>query len=67
MLVRIDRMPASTEAESTMLSSYSLNVPFVPVCFERRELITHVGVITGIQPNQYNVFCNFINRDINLG
>ena len=56
-----------TEAESTMLSSYSLNVPFVPVCFERRELITHVGVITGIQPNQYNVFCNFINWDINLG
>jgi len=54
------------EAENTMLLSYSTNVPFVTVCFERRELITHVGVITGIQPNQYNVFCNFPNWEFRL-
>ncbi len=54
------------DAESTMLLSYSTNAPFVTVCFERRELITHVGVITGIQPNQYNVFCNFANWKFHL-
>ncbi len=54
------------DAEDVMLQSYIVNAPFTAVCFERRELISHVGVITGIRPNQYNVFHDFINWDIHL-
>ena len=31
----------------------------LPVCFERRELLTHRGVATGISATQYDVFHNF--------
>ncbi len=37
----------------------------IPICFERQEVITHRNVISGIEPNQYNVFYNFKNWVIN--
>ena len=38
----------------------------LPVCFERRELLTHRGVATGISATQYDVFHNFYEWTINL-
>ncbi len=54
------------DAEYNMLQSLFANVPFLPVCFERREVISHVGVIKGIRPNQYNVFYDFAHWTIDL-
>lgn len=38
----------------------------VPVCFERREILTHRNVITGISATQYDIFYNFKDWTINL-
>ena len=38
----------------------------LPICFERRELLTHRGVATGISATQYDVFHNFYEWTINL-
>ena len=38
-------------AESTMLQLMSRNSVFIPVCFEKREAISHLGVIKGMAPN----------------
>ncbi len=38
----------------------------LPVCFERRELLTHRGVATGISATQYDIFHNFNDWTINL-
>jgi len=54
------------DAEQIMLESFRSNAPFVPVCFERREAISHVGVITGLKPNQYNVFHNIAGWSLNF-
>ncbi len=54
------------EAQRTMLQSLAANAPLVPLCFEREEVISHIGVIKGMTPNQYNVFCNIHNWTISL-
>ncbi len=54
-------------AESTMLQLMSRNSVFIPVCFEKREAISHLGVIKGMAPNQYTLFTNITNWTINLG
>lgn len=38
----------------------------LPVCFERRELLTHRGVAAGISATQYDVFHNFNDWTIDL-
>ena len=38
----------------------------LPICFERRELLTHRGVATGISATQYDVFHNFKDWTITL-
>ena len=38
----------------------------LPLCFERRELLTHRGVATGISATQYDIFHNFNEWTINL-
>ncbi|MEG2072848.1 MAG: ABC transporter substrate-binding protein [Oscillospiraceae bacterium] len=30
--------------------------PIVPICFEKQQVITHRGVISGLKPTQYNIF-----------
>ena len=37
----------------------------LPICFERRELLTHRGVATGISATQYDVFHHFNEWTIN--
>ena len=38
----------------------------LPICFERRELLTHRGVVTGISPTQYDIFNKFYDWTITL-
>ena len=37
-----------------------------PICFERRELLTHRGVVTDVQATQYDIFHNFKEWTIQL-
>lgn len=43
------------------------SAPIIPVCFERREVLTHRGVVSGMSATQYNVFNGIENWTINLG
>ena len=53
-------------AEREMLSAMAQNSVFIPICFEKREAISHIGVIKGMVPNQYNLFTNITNWTVNL-
>ena len=55
------------EAEAAMLQLLLQNTVMVPVCFEKMEVISHLGVIKGMMPNQYDVFAGFADWKINLG
>ena len=38
----------------------------LPICFERRELLTHRNVVSGAKPTQYDTFHNFYEWKIDL-
>lgn len=38
----------------------------LPICFERREVLTHRGVVSGIRATQYDIFHNFKDWTIDL-
>ncbi len=42
------------------------NSAIIPICFERQEMLTHRGVISGANPTQYDIFNRFYNWTINL-
>ena len=39
----------------------------LPVCFERREVLTHRGVVSGIRATQYDLFNHFPEWTVELG
>ena len=41
--------------------------PIVPICFEKQQLLTHRGVVSGVSPTQYNAFNGFADWEIDLG
>ena len=55
------------EAEDAMLQTLLENTVFLPVCFEKKQVLTHIGVVKGMVPNQYNVFVNLTNWQVDLG
>ena len=38
----------------------------VPICFEKQQMITHRGVVSGAAPTQYNLFHRFYEWKINV-
>lgn len=54
-------------AETVYLHAYAQNSVFLTVGFEKREAISHIGVIKGLKPNQYSLFSNVAEWSINLG
>jgi hypothetical protein len=48
------------------MTQITSNGIIIPVCFEQREVISHLGIITGMKPNQYNIFADVENWTINL-
>ena len=39
----------------------------LPVCFERREVLTHRGVVSGIRATQYDLFNHYLEWTVELG
>lgn len=42
------------------------NAILLPICFERRQVLTHPGVVSGIRATQYDLFHHFLEWRINL-
>lgn len=53
-------------AADYMFRYISETAPIVPICFEKTEVLSHRSVITGANPNQYNVFHEFENWTIDV-
>ncbi len=63
---------AATDADRQMycelMCQYlTQSAPIVPICFEKTEMLTHRGVVSGASPTQYNLFHDFAGWTINLG
>ena len=58
-----ENRPAAT---AEMLRAVVENSVFIPICFEKREAISHIGVIKGMQPNQYDLFSGIANWTVKL-
>ena len=46
------------QAVSDWLQLLTTTSVILPVCFETRDVISHLGIISGMSPNQYDVFNN---------
>ena len=53
-------------ARTAMLQAYVQNCAFLTVGFEKREVLSHIGVIKGMDPNQYCVFTDLTKWTIDL-
>ena len=55
-----------TTAVRDWLQYLTTTTPILPVCFETRDVISHLGVIYGMSPTQYDVFNNFAAWSVHL-
>ena len=55
------------QAVSDWLQLLTTTSVILPVCFETRDVISHLGVISGMSPNQYDVFNNITAWTVNIG
>ena len=39
----------------------------LPLCFERREVLTHRGAVSGMHPTQYDLFHRFTDWTVTFG
>lgn len=53
-------------AADLMFKYFTDSSPFVPICFERQQVITHRGVVSGLRPTRDNIFFDLENWEINL-
>lgn len=44
------------EAANLMFKYLTDTAPIVTICFEKQQVVTHSGVISGLRPTQYNIF-----------
>lgn len=49
-----------------MCQTIAENAPITPVCFERQQVLTHRGIVSGVSATQNNIFRNFQDWTINL-
>jgi peptide/nickel transport system substrate-binding protein len=54
---------ASCDAMCSAVAQYAT---IIPICFEKEEVISHRGVISGLNPNQYSIFHNMTEWTMNL-
>ena len=47
-----------------MCSSITDTAPLIPIAFERKQVLTHLGTILGMVPTQYNIFNKFADWTI---
>lgn len=55
------------QAVNDWLQLLTTTTVILPVCFETHEVISHLGVISGMSPNQYDVFNNITAWTVNIG
>ena len=55
------------EAESTLLATLMDTTVFLPVCYEKKQVLTHIGIVKGLNPNQFNALYGVANWKVNLG
>lgn len=53
-------------AYSEVVKYISENGAIIPICFERQEMLTHRGVVSGINATQYDIFNRFYEWTIDL-
>ena len=55
------------QKNSDLMMSYIMeNMPIVCICFEKQQVVTHRGVVTGMAPTQYNIFNKISDWTVNL-
>ena len=57
-----ERVAAFNEAEHDLIENGGL----LPVCFERMQVLTHRGVVSGLRPTEYDLFYNFAEWTISM-
>lgn len=55
---------ARQTAADVMFKYITDTAPIVPICFEKQQVITHRGAVSGLSPTQYNIFRNMENWEI---
>ena len=55
------------EAETVLLEELMNSTVFLPVCYEKKQVLTHIGVVKGLNPNQFNAMADVASWQINLG
>lgn len=53
-------------AADLMFKHFTDSSPFVPICFERHQVITHRGVVAGLRPTRDNVFLGLEDWEIHI-
>jgi peptide/nickel transport system substrate-binding protein len=54
-------------AETAWLTALTARTFFIPMCFETREVLSHLGTISGMSPNQYDIFNDITSWTIDVG
>lgn len=49
-----------------MCQYFTQTAPIVPICFEKTEMLTHRGVVSGASPTQYDLFHDFASWTIEI-
>lgn len=61
-------LPEGRQLAADIMFKYITDTaPIVPICFEKQQVITHRGAVTGLSPTQYNVFGDLENWEISIG
>ncbi len=55
------------QAVHDWLQALTTSTVILPVCFETRDVISHLGTISGMSPNQYDVFNNITAWTVSIG
>lgn len=56
-----------TQAVRDWLQLLTTTTVILPVCFETRDVISHLGTISGMSPNQYDIFHNITAWTVHIG
>lgn len=55
------------QAVRDWLQLLTTTTAILPVCFETRDVISHLGTISGMSPNQYDIFHNITAWTVHIG
>lgn len=55
------------KAADLMFKYITDTAPVVTICFEKRQVVTHLRVISGIRPTQYNIFNGIEEWEADMG